>query len=442
MQSSGKPFELTTPETIHSWGDWTVVPARTLKTLSSITMAHGGALNIDLTPLPCGDYGHRVFPAIYETAGEAYALQKHMAPFCDGATSVPVGAILHSPENAKIREGFDWRRQYTGESQLWDDSMGTEYSRLASRLLSEIHVPTDLIYDERSLERIDEYEFVVLPNIGFVDETLAARLKQYVKQGGTLVATHNTSLLDAHGVPQSSLGLGEVFGFDFDRFSDYSVVYVDGFADPIAKKLPDVPLLVKDTKDEIKPNSRALYGKLRSGAEALAYFTEPVLESDFESDYHIYHQHAPPGKRTGIPAIIRNTHGKGQAIFLPFELLKTYKIYGRWHRELFRSVLDAAGLPRKAIISCTPSVLVVLTEDERRWILHLINAQKENDSILIEESSSSGPVHCFLRPGFVPRRIVSALTRAEVAFDVEQDGIRFVVPDVREHEIIEIERTG
>ena len=198
--------------------------------------------------------------------------------------------------------------------------------------------------------------------------------------------------------------------------------------------------MVKDTLHEQKSYTRALYGALRPGAEALAYFTEPVLEADFEAGHHIYHQHAPPGKKTGIPAIIRNRHGRGQSLFFPFELFKSYKTYSRWHRELFRTVLEAAELPRKIRITCAASVLVVLTADERRWIMHLINTRKENDAILIEESGSSGPVSCSIRPGFRPRKIYSALTQSDVAFNVVGDGVEFVVPDVREHEIIEIAR--
>ncbi|PYV13906.1 MAG: hypothetical protein DMG07_13135, partial [Acidobacteria bacterium] len=79
--------------------------------------------------------------------------------------------------------------------------------------LVEARIPFEMAH-ERCLEpeRIDGFKVLVLPNIAALSERQCAALRDYVRRGGSLVATHETSLYDEWGVRRADFGLGDLFG--------------------------------------------------------------------------------------------------------------------------------------------------------------------------------------------------------------------------------------
>jgi len=82
--------------------------------------------------------------------------------------------------------------------------------------LVEARIPFEMAHD-RCLEpeRIDGFKVLVLPNIAALSERQCAALRDYVRRGGSLVATHETSLYDEWGVRRADFGLGDLFGAHF-----------------------------------------------------------------------------------------------------------------------------------------------------------------------------------------------------------------------------------
>lgn len=444
MQSSAKPFNLTMPETMQSWGDWTLVNARTLKGMCAIAMAHGGTIEVNHVPMPCGDYAGRVFPAVYDVIGETFRWMKEREPLCADKRTVPVVAVLHSIENVRLSSAFRFREKYGAgpDTCTPDMALGSDNFRFCMRLLNELHMPADALYHDRALDRLDEYEMVVLPNVGYVTEELAERLRRYVAEGGKLAALYYTSLLGREGEELENFSLADMFGVDFVGHSPYSIIYLDRFQPPLKEELPQMPLLIKDSDRGVQPLYHALYCRLRQGAEALAYFTEPVIETDLERGYHVYHDHAPPATVTDIPAIIRNRFGKGSCVFMPFPFLPAYSKYGGpWLRAVFEETLRSVEVPRAAQFRAPTYIQIVLTQDDRRWLLHLINVQREAESVLLEEPGDSTPVDCALAPPRTARSVRNALTGEPIEFSAANGHLRFSVPHVAEHDIVEVSFT-
>jgi len=167
--------------------------------------------------------------------------------------------------------------------------------------LIKSHMPCDII-DEESVrsEDIFKYDLIVLPNVACTGKDFNGRLREYVKQGGNVIASFETSICDENGKRGESLGLEDLFGlrilrtpikpyphFYFFR-QDNKYPYV--FSDITADMLP-APLISMEAE--------------LAGAEIISRYSvkftgwdgSEILPSEF-------------------PAITVHEYGKGRAVFL------------------------------------------------------------------------------------------------------------------------------
>jgi hypothetical protein len=66
-----------------------------------------------------------------------------------------------------------------------------------------------------SPELLAKYQLVYVPNCACLSDQQCAMLRDYVRRGGTLIATHQTSVADEHGRPRKDFALADVFGASF-----------------------------------------------------------------------------------------------------------------------------------------------------------------------------------------------------------------------------------
>lgn len=161
-------------------------------------------------------------------------------------------------------------------------------------------IPVDVIPNDRDLSR---YKIVVLPMHWIMTPQLAGRLRDYVRGGGTLVATWDTAMADEHnrmllgGWPGN--GLSEVFGLWIEEM------------DRLAWGTP-----------------RAIGGLPGSGSEvaALMHLEGATAIATFAEDFY-----------RGRAAVTRNTFGQGKAFYIGTRL----DAAGR--EALFDQIISEAG---------------------------------------------------------------------------------------------------
>ena len=80
----------------------------------------------------------------------------------------------------------------------------------------EARIPFDMVHD-RLLDaaHLGRYRTLILPNIAALSTEQCRQLTDFVRGGGNLVATHETSLYDERGVRRSDFGLAALFGASF-----------------------------------------------------------------------------------------------------------------------------------------------------------------------------------------------------------------------------------
>jgi hypothetical protein len=98
----------------------------------------------------------------------------------------------------------------------WDDeTSGPAFSGMF-RMLLQAHIPFCLINDDDLRSGLGDYQAVVLPHVGALGDEGADALRGYVRDGGVLVATGETSLYDEWGRRRQDFALADVFGVSYD----------------------------------------------------------------------------------------------------------------------------------------------------------------------------------------------------------------------------------
>lgn len=437
-EGMGLPFTLFMPESQGSWGDWTVTTPVTIKGLSSIALAHGGSLNINHVPYPCGDYGGKVPEVVWDTITDVFEWVADRERFCAERRPVPVVGVLHSADNNRMLKALAQTEEY---SHLGSEQFANEHA--LAQLLMESHIPWEILHDDVDHDRLKQYELLILPYMPHVSGHLANGLREYVRGGGKLLATYHTSLFDSRGGREPNFALNDLFGVDFVADSPYSVSYLDRLDTLFGPQVPEMPLLIKDmASGTLNPRNHVLYCALQDGARALGYITDPVIESDFEAGQFVYHDHAPPAYATDYPGIVMNSFGKGEVIYLPSPFFKAFASKcSPFLKEVFKTLVGGVlGVSAKVAIEGPVSIKHALMQDDEGWLLHLMHVQKETDSMYLDSFHRPGPVGVRVKPGWKVAGVRECLSGDRIAHSTVEGWTVFSLSFVRDHVIIRIER--
>jgi hypothetical protein len=225
--------------------------------------------------------------------------------------------------------------------------------------LIKSHVPCDVL-DEESLRRDDigRYSLLILPNAACTGKAADDRVREYVRNGGNLIASFETSLCDENGRRMDDFGLFDLFGirllrsalkpyphFYFFRRDVWSDVFSD-----IQPELLPAPLV----SCEIAPLS----------AKAVSPFSVKLKGWDgseiLPSEY---------------PAVTINEYGKGRAVYLAGAFGEQYWKYKPQEIRLLLRNLFRLLSPPLVILENAPETVEVVhrqTQDGRE-IITLIN---------------------------------------------------------------------
>ncbi|HWQ53415.1 MAG TPA: beta-galactosidase trimerization domain-containing protein [Bryobacteraceae bacterium] len=238
-------------------------------------------------------------------------------------------------------------------------NLEAEFTGVSEALL-RAHAPFDVIDDE-ALEResLDRYEAIFLPNVACMSDAVAARLREYVRKGGRLFATFETSVFDDTGIRRKDFALADVFGVNDARKLVGPTRW--DFMKPMAKD----PLLAGITRDFVPSSIYHMAVKPSSSVKTLLRFTEP-LKGRYDG--------VPP--LSDHPAMTVNTFGKGQAVYFSGDF---GSMIASFHTpeflELGKNLVRTLAPPPVQVANAPGSVEVVLRSQNngKRWLVHLVN---------------------------------------------------------------------
>jgi alpha-L-fucosidase len=334
----GKPFETTSRlyTEVHSWAVRS--PERVLLEALA-TVVHGGASCMEVSPTHTGKIMDEAICRVTEAGGYIRAIE----PYLLDASPVYDAGIFQQD----MLCGGPWG--------------GTTPLGGWTSVLMERDVPFACLYANADLS---PYRLLILDDSVVPDESLAARLAEYVAQGGRLIVECGA----AFGNPGREI-LQKILGIEGKGKTGGAVHYLSGLDNRIAADMGEDDLIVEGEA----------YRITASTAMPLAFYRYEFAQRAQIDDLYM---HLPPQKaRSNDPVITLNQYGKGGAMYIACPLttveIRNHRNNGVDAREYPTQL--AANLARfmvgePLLRGTTPAgVEVVVNSQDRRHVVHLLS---------------------------------------------------------------------
>lgn len=258
-----------------------------------------------------------------------------------GQTMKDISAVVGTVTPSETAILFDWDNRWAIKDSQGPRNMGIKYEETVyahHRALWEQGVPTDIIGSEQDFAG---YKLIVAPMLYLCREETGRKLEQFVEQGGTLVATYWSGVVDEH-----------------------DLCHLGGFPGPLRKTLGI-------WAEEIE----GLYDHDRNGV-ALAEGNALGLQGEFEAGEICELIHAEGAEVLGTytssfyagrPALTVNRFGQGRAYHMATRLKDDFL------GAFYKRIVDEAGVARAIDTELPAGVTAQLRTDGETDFVFLMN---------------------------------------------------------------------
>jgi len=245
------------------------------------------------------------------------------------------------------RSTADWYLKERESNPYW------YYYHGGFEVLKEAHHQVVPVYTKGlTLESLKEYPVLLLSNMACMSNEEAEMIRQYVADGGNLIATHETSRYDQNGDPRPDFALSDLFGARLlsGDVEEYTNLYLK-----ITRRHPISQGF--ELGELIPQNFQILMVQAQNPNEVLATTYRMGYQERFD------------------PALIARRYDKGKVVYIPSGLEAVYPAT-RYEqiRRLFNNVVRwLAGERIPYCIKAKPGVVANLMESSDGLLLHLLN---------------------------------------------------------------------
>ena len=256
---------------------------------------------------PCGGPLGQCTLLQKEATTQVFSDYKQRAPYVAGETLKHV-ALHYSQMNRDFRPSEIPKNT----NQVHFHQIGQIDQYGAFEMLNRSHVVFDMVLDEHlAFENLAEYGILFLSNSACLGDAHCDAIRCFVEGGGTLIATHQTSLLDEWGQARGRFGLADVLGVEYQgprgAEEEHPVIYVP-HDDGIAKRFGHV-ICFYAQESSIVADSESTVLCTCSGAE----------DTEFLGHFHPRMEYD-----SAEPAVTVHSFGKGHAIYIAGDVGSAY----------------------------------------------------------------------------------------------------------------------
>ena len=192
-----KPFDIMNTAFLQWWGDWGCKPVTALKQEVATVLANGGKTWIGYQM----DHTFDVQPAVMGELGKVFSFVKEREYLFHNAEPIPYIGIFVSTKSNEVQASFR-----NDETAL----------RGIHRILNESSIPHHFVHEKRLKEDIDKYSAIIIPDQRYIDSELTVCLREYVREGGVVVATALSGTLNEDFTKRSNFVLQDLFGISLE----------------------------------------------------------------------------------------------------------------------------------------------------------------------------------------------------------------------------------
>ena len=286
------------------------------------------------------------------------------------------------------------------------------------------------------------YKTLILPNIAALSDAQCDQLRAFVKSGGNLIATHETSLYDEFGVPRKNFGLADLFAVDLHR-PDSNAHMLNSYLRLEHQALPHHVIFtgLEDAPRIINGVSRLEVTPREPFAETPITLIPSYPDLPMEKVY-------PRVSKTDISCLYLRQPA-GRVAYFPFDIDRTFwEVLCADHLKLLRNTIEWANNPgaqneAPMIEVAGPGVLdVTIWQNSGSITIHLVN--------LTNPMTMKGPYRDFFPIGAqtIKLRLPSGIRAKQARLLVSEkvapinrsgDDLILNVPSILDHEVVAID---
>ena len=230
--------------------------------------------------------------------------------------------------------------------------------------LARAHIPFRVITPETA--DLGGLRTIVMNGVAWTAEEEHERLRAFVREGGTLIATGLTSLYRPDGSTTGDFGLADLFGVSYagKRARRFHYLSLDGGKRLIASH-DSAPLV----------ESR--------GAEVIGLVTEPMFDPD-DSRYASIHSN-PPGVATRFAGLTVHSFGKGRCIYLSSPVLSLQQDAQQGFCAWLFATYAPAPMVRETNAPAAVEITVLRSTARNAYLVGFVNYQRELPNIPVRD---------------------------------------------------------
>lgn len=305
--------------------------------------------------------------------------------------------------------------------------------------LVEDHMPFEMVNDKLlDAEHLKPFKLLVLPNIAALSDAQCAQLRKFVEDGGSLVATFETSLYDEEGKARPNFALADLFGVAYDNEvegpmrNSYMHFKKDAKTNqfhPVLKGLENTPRIINAIhRVKVKPTSDA--------------FPSPVTLVPTYPDLPMEDVY-PRVPETDIRDLYLREVGKGRVAYIPGDIDRSFwQMLNTDHSLLLRNTIRWA-LQEEPIVTITgPGIVdVAVWQQKKSMTVHLVNLT--NPMMMKGPFRELFPVDAKVSIQVPANKKVSAvhllMSGTKPSFENKNGRITLNVTKIMDHEIVALD---
>lgn len=363
-----------------------------------------------------------------KTVAEIYGWHHRAERYLRNQAPLARVAMVYSQQTAAFYGGA------AAQEKVEDHSLGFYQA------LIEARIPFEMVHDRLlELARIEQFKLLILPNIAVLSDAQCDQLRRYVENGGSILATYETSLYDENGRQRQDFGLADLFGVHFARRlpgpikNSYLRLERDAtsaIAHPLLTGFDETDRIINGLFWlEVEPASTAP----RAPLTLIPSYPDLPMEMVY-----------PRVAQTEIAAVHLRQVGDGRVIYFPWDVDRTFwEVLCTDHGQLLVNAIEwALNEPPPVTVTGRGLLDITIWRQASSLTVHLVN--------LTNPMMMKGPFRELLPapPQSVKLRLPEGMRSTRVQLLVsgmqvdaeEVDGfITVAVPAILDHEVVAVD---
>jgi hypothetical protein len=322
-------------------------------------------------------------------------------------------------------------------NEVWQQKSGDHELGMYQALI-EARIPFEMVNDRLlDTEHLKPFTLLILPNISALSDEQCNQLREFARNGGSLLATFETSLYDEEGNRRNNFGLADLFGASYTQKVEGPMQnsYLSLKKDPGSGKFHPV---LKELEDATRIINTVHMVKVNPETEMISPVTLIPTYPDLPME-HVY----PLEPETNIRGLYLNEYGNSRIAYFPGDIDRTYwQIMSTDHLKLLQNTIRWA-LNEEPVVEVTgPGVIdVTAWRQKDSMTVHLVNLT--NPMMMKGPFREFIPVDARVRikipKGTKPKEVRLLIKGTRPEFRNKDGYVNLDVTQITDHEIIGID---